>query len=324
MKHMGHAMGEQKFIPPEKWRGRRYYAFSRFLMDTFGERIFKVAIDAGFTCPNRDGTVGTGGCAYCNPDSFAAKGRKPDLPIREQVKAGVAKMKKSYGAHKFLAYFQNYTNTYGGRDELRSMYLEALEHPDIVGLTVGTRPDCLEDDVLDLLSELNGRTHLWVELGLQSASDAVLEVINRGHTVDDFEKAALRLRERGINVCAHVIIGLPGDGLDSYAECARLLSRCGVNGVKIHQFQIVAGSRFGEMYEHGELVCPDLPSFLEATAFFLERLSPEMSIHRLFGIGNNGLVLAPDWSYRRVELAKIVEDYLEEQDVLQGRRFYSA
>ena len=312
-------MNGKAVFPPEFWKGRRYFAFSRYLIERFGERVFKVAVDAGFTCPNRDGTVGIGGCAYCNPDSFAAKGRQPDLPIREQVAAGVEKMKKSYGARKFLAYFQNYTNTYGEADTLRAMYLEALEHPAIVGLTVGTRPDCLAPDVTALLQELNATTHLWVELGLQSGSDTVLESINRGHTVADFEDAAVRLRALGINVCAHVILGLPGDDRDGLASCAALLNRCGVNGVKIHQFQIVAGSRFGDLFEQGMLSAPGLEEFLEMTGFFLERLSPDISIHRLFGIGNNGLVLAPDWQYRRVELARIVEEFLEEKDVLQGR-----
>jgi len=304
---------------PSFWHGRRYYAFSRFLLDNFGQRVFKIAIDAGFTCPNRDGRVGTGGCAYCNPDSFAALDRRPDLSIREQTAFGVEKMKKSYGAKKFLAYFQNYTNTYDTPEKLNQLYQEALEHPDIIGLTIGTRPDCLPEPVLQLLKKLHHQTHLWIELGLQSASDTVLKTINRGHSVDDFQQTALHLHSLGIRVCAHIILGLPGETFNTLADCASLLNRCKIQGIKIHQFQIVAGSQFEKQYKNGQLHCPTLEEFLQMSGYLLQRLSPSISIHRLFGIGNNGLVLAPEWNLRRVELAQIVDNYLEKNNIIQGQ-----
>lgn len=297
----------------------RYYPFSRYLRETFGERVFKVVVDGDFTCPNRDGLTGTGGCAYCNPDAFAALGVDPSLSIREQVEDGIRKKAEKYGARKFLVYFQNYSNTYGSTDKLERLYNEAIDHPDIIGLMVGTRPDCLPDDILNLLAAFHRRTHLWVEVGLQSGSDAVLEKINRGHSVADWTDAVARLRRFGIRVCAHIILGLPGDLPP--AETARILNEADVQGVKIHQLQIVEGTPFARHYREGGIDVPDLEAFLAMTGVFLEHLDPKISIHRLYGIGNNNLVIAPDWGYRRVELARIVDRYFEEHGIRQGRKF---
>src|SRR5437588_751495 len=218
---------------------RRFYPFSRFLRERFGRRVFRVTIDAGFTCPNVDGTVAKGGCVYCDNRSFSPNRRLPRTPIREQVKRSIGILNKRYGVERFLAYFQAATNTYAPVDKLRRLYDEALDHPQVVGLAVGTRPDCVPDPVLDLLQEYARGRYVCLELGLQSIHDRSLDWMNRGHHFDAFADAVDRCQGRGLDLCAHVILGLPGETHADMMATAEALAALTVNAVKIHNLHVV-------------------------------------------------------------------------------------
>ncbi|MHC4917844.1 MAG: tRNA modification radical SAM protein MnmL/YtqA, partial [Planctomycetota bacterium] len=232
--------------------GRRFYPFSQFLKARFGCKVYKLTVDAGFTCPNRDGTKGRGGCIYCENRSFSpAAGSR--LSVSEQIGKEKRLALERYGAKQFIAYFQPFTNTYGPVERLRELYEEALSVPSVVGLSLGTRPDCTPDEVLDYLEELAGRTHLWLEYGLQSAQDRTLELINRGHVFGEFEDAVTRARGRGIFMCVHLILGLPGETPDMMRDTADRVAALGVDGVKIHHLHVVHDTALEKMFRRGEV-----------------------------------------------------------------------
>src|SRR5215471_7691045 len=218
---------------------RRYYALSRFLRERFGAKVYRVTIDAGFTCPNVDGTVAVGGCVYCDNRSFSPNRRLPRATVREQVQRGVAILQKRYGAERFIAYFQAATNTYAPVSKLRRLYDEALTHSDVVGLAIGTRPDCVPDPVLELIQEFARDRYVCLELGLQTVHDRSLDWMNRGHHMDAFYDAVTRCQGRGLDLCAHVILGLPGESHEDMMETARVLACLPVQAVKIHNLHVV-------------------------------------------------------------------------------------
>src|SRR5919108_199623 len=227
---------------------RRYYAFSRFLKQRFGTKVYRVTVDAGFTCPNVDGTVAVGGCVYCDNRSFSPNRRLPRTPVREQVRRGVAILQERYRADRFLAYFQAATNTYAPVEKLRRLYDEALGHPQIVGLAVGTRPDCVPDPVLDLLEGYARDRYVCLELGLQSVHDRSLDWMNRGHHFDAFLDAVQRCQGRGLDLCIHVILGLPGESTDDMLATADALARLPVQAVKIHNLHVVPDTPLERAY----------------------------------------------------------------------------
>jgi len=317
-------LNEQKNIPPElleEWGGRRFYSFGRFLRQHFNKKVFKIGIDGGFTCPNRDGTRGDGGCIYCENESFRAGSLLSEEDIALQVKNGISYRHKKYEAEKYIVYFQNFSNTYGPVDRLAALYNQALDHEDVVGIAISTRPDCLGRDVLDLLEEIHTKSHLWVELGLQSANDQVLKRINRGNTRNEFGEAVGQLKKRGIRTCAHVILGLPGESRSSMFDSASLLNELRVEGVKLHQLLIVPGTELAHMYEKGEVECFSMEDYLELTAEYLARLSPEIVIHRLFGVANNKNVLAPRWNKSKMAMTQTIDAYLKTSGRWQGELF---
>jgi radical SAM protein (TIGR01212 family) len=252
----------------------RYNTFSAELRRQFGCRVQRISVDAGFTCPNRDGTVGTGGCIFCGGDGSGAKGIARGLEVSAQIEQGKEVMVRKFRAQKYLAYFQPYSNTYAPTDRLRALYDEALAVPDVVGLIVGTRPDCLPPEVVELLAGYAERTYLWLELGLQSSVDRVLEGINRGHDVAAFVDAVRRCTARGIRVCAHLILGLPGETREEMLATAELLNGLGVAGVKLHQLHVMKGTRLEEMYREGAVRLFELDGYASLVCDFLERLSP--------------------------------------------------
>src|SRR5262245_19438840 len=297
---------------------RRYRAFSHFLKERFGGRVYRVTIDAGFTCPNVDGTVATGGCVYCDNRSFSPNRRLPRTSIRAQVERGIAILSKRYGAEMFLAYFQAATNTYAPVEKLRRLYDEALEHPQLVGLIVGTRPDCVPDDVLDLIEgyaagpqmsaanprdpntqraahegsgttahEVSGTTashrYVCLELGLQSMHNRSLDWMNRGHHLDSFLDAVERCRGRSFDVCVHVILGLPGESHDDMMAAADLLASLPVHAIKIHNLHVVKDTPLEKMYRLGQVRMFGFEEYVALACDFLERLPPTMIIHRLSG-----------------------------------------
>lgn len=302
----------------------RYRPFSRYLNDLFGQRVGKITLDAGFTCPTRDGTKARGGCTYCDAYGSGPGADRRVLPVRQQVAQSIARASRTKDAPKaFLAYFQAYTNTYAPVERLRSAYDEALDHPQVVGLDVSTRPDCVPEPVLDLLEEYHSRTHLWLELGLQSASDETLGRINRQHTVHDFVDAVEGAHRHSLRLCAHVIFGLPGETPEMMMETADLLAAMAVEGVKFHSLYLVPGTKMAqEVRERGiRLLAQD--DYVVVVCDALERLPPETVIHRLTGDPPPGIPPDPPWAGEKQATIRKINDELERRGTRQGSRYHA-
>jgi radical SAM protein (TIGR01212 family) len=296
---------------------KRYNAFSEELKRLFGCRVHRISLDAGFTCPNRDGTVGTGGCIYCGGEGSGSYGIARNLSVAAQLEDGKEVMVRKYKAKKFIAYFQAFSNTYAPVERLRALYDEALAVEDIVGLIVGTRPDCLPPATLDLLAEYARRSWFWLELGLQSSHDRTLQAINRGHDFAAFTTAVKRCKERGIRVCTHIIIGLPGETREEILATAGILAGLKVDGVKLHLLHVMRGTRLAEMYERGEIRVMERDDYVGVVCDFLELLDPRISIQRLTGDGGRDLV-APLWSLAKFEALNAIDLELERRGSRQG------
>ncbi|HOC94085.1 MAG TPA: TIGR01212 family radical SAM protein [bacterium] len=300
---------------------KRYYAFSDYLKGRFGCKVYKISIDAGFTCPNRDGSMGEGGCIYCNNQGFSPNTRRERASISEQTRRGAEFMRARYKAEKFLAYFQAFTNTYAPLDTLRRSYSEALACEDIVGLSVGTRPDCVPDDVLDLLASIGQNKETWIELGLQSAHDRTLELINRRHNVASFIDASRRAIDRGsLKICGHIILGLPGETRDMMLDSARLLSNLGVHGVKIHLLHILKDTPLADAHSRGEIPVFKFEEYVSLVCDYLELLSPDIVIQRLTADGPSDLLIAPAWAMEKKRAIDAIEKELLKRDTRQGAR----
>ena len=305
------------------WRaaGLRYYSLSHFLKRRFGHRVWKLSVDAGFGCPNVDGTLGTRGCTFCNVESFSPSRRVSHRSIADQVDRGIRWLKCRHKAERFLAYFQPGTNTHGPPELLRQAFTEAIAHPDVVGLIVGTRPDCAGDEVLDLLEDLAGRTWLSVEYGLQTIHDRTLDQLNRGHRYDAFLDAVERSRARGLEVGAHVILGLPGETPDDMHATARELARLEIGSVKLHNLYVSEHTQLARALESGELRLPDRDQYVRYVVDFLERLHPTCVIDRLTAEVPREYLLAPDWCINKLSLLQAIDRELLRRDTYQGRKY---
>ncbi len=290
------------------------------MRERFGCRVQKVILDAGFTCPNRDGKVGTGGCIYCNARG-SGTGAFSSLSVREQLEKGKVALRKRYKAEKFIAYFQSFSNTYGPVETIRLRYEEALGVPEVVGLAVGTRPDCVGEEALNLLAELNRRTFVSVEYGLQSVHDRTLELINRGHTFSVFQEAVDRTRLRGIDVCVHVILGLPGEGRQEMLETAAALAGMDIQAVKIHLLYVVKGTALHRLYESGAYSCLDREAYAGIVAEFLSLLPPSVVIHRLTGDPHPAELVAPQWALEKQTNLRAIREAMEERNTWQGKNW---
>ena len=300
----------------------RYYPFGQFLRNTLGRKAHKISIDGGFTCPNRDGTVSVGGCAYCVNTSFSPAARRGASPIREQVADGMALMRRRYGAERFIAYFQPFTNTFADVDTLRQRYDEAMEPEDVVGLSVGTRPDCVPDEVLDLIEEYAKRYHVWIEYGLQTIHDRTLAAVNRGHDFAAFEDAVRRTEGRGIFICVHVILGLPDESHAQMMQTAETVARLRVDGIKLHHLYIAKGAPMAKDYAEGRITVMDLPDYAALAADVLERLPPDMAIQRLAGEAGADTLIAPQWGKSKSEIMSAIVGELEMRGACQGCRWW--
>lgn len=257
----------------------RYRSFSSWLKQMFDEPVRKITLDAGLGCPNRDGTFGWGGCTYCNPQGSGTGAQSRGIGLREQVDNGIAFLGKRYKCKKFIAYFQSFTNTYGDPERLAQFYREALRRPEVVGLAVGTRPDCVSDPVLDLLSDLGRSRLVWVEYGLQSAHRRTLDLINRGHGPEAFFDAVKRTRARGISVVVHLILGLPGESVSDMVESAIAAADAGVAGVKLHPLYVIRGTALEQLYLDGRYSPLTEKEAREATLSVLEVLPPDIVLY---------------------------------------------
>jgi radical SAM protein (TIGR01212 family) len=299
---------------------KRYNQFSEELKRVFGCRVHRISVDAGFTCPNRDGTVGSDGCLFCSDRGGGSFGIARGESIADQLELGKEVMVRKYKARKFIAYFQSYSNTYAPATTLRELYDAALAVPEIVGLIVGTRPDCLADEVLDLLAEYSNRTWFWLELGLQSPHDRTLAAIGRGHDAATFSAAARRVKALGIRLCVHIILGLPGESREEMLAAPALLNELGVDGVKIHLLHVNRGTPLADLYSRGELRLLERAEYVDLVCDFLERLDPRIFIQRLTGDGGRDLV-APLWSAAKFEVLNAVDNELARRGTHQGSRF---
>ncbi len=299
-------------------RPKRYNALSDELKRRFGCKVQRIAVDAGFTCPNRDGTVGTEGCIFCGGNGSGSHGIRRELSIAAQIEDGREVMARKYRAEKFIAYFQAFSNTHAPVATLRALYQEALAVSGVVGLIVATRPDCLPHDILDYLSELNRQTYLWLEIGMQSIHDKSLAFLNRRHDYACFVAAVERAKTRKLRVCAHVILGLPGETRSEMLAMAGELNRLGVNGVKLHLLHVMKGTRLAELYDRGDVEMLGRDDYAGLVCDFLERLDPGILIHRLTGDGGYGNLVAPLWSLKKFEVLNLIDGELERRGTRQG------
>ncbi len=302
--------------------------FGQAMLASHGERVHKIAIDAGFTCPNRDGSIGRGGCTFCNNVSFSPHGRRPKQ-IAEQIESGRQVIRKRTGAKKYIAYFQAYTNTYADVCELTRLYDEALQEPDIIGLDIGTRPDCVPDKVLDLLADYQQQGYeVWLELGLQSAHDTTLNHVNRGHGFAEYEQATLKARSRGIKVCTHLILGLPGESTGHHITSLERVLELGVDGLKFHPLHVVKGTQLANEWRRGEYQPLTMDQYVSDVVELVSRTPDEVIFHRLTGTASSDVLLAPQWCSKKWQvlnrittaLAKRVEplDRHEDQDEMSA------
>lgn len=301
----------------------RYLGFNDLLKKKFGEKVYRVSLNSGFTCPNIDGTKAKGGCYFCNDDYLLAKSWHKRQDLDKQWDYGVDYMKERHKAQKFIAYFQNGTNTHAPVSVLRPLFEEALQRPGVVGLAISTRPDCLPDDVLDLLSELNEKTYLWVEQGLQSFQDSVLEKINRAHSVQEFEDATYKLAERKILNCTHMIFGLPGETHEQILADVERFNALPIDGIKIHNLFVTEYTALAKWYREGKYQPLTLDEYSSLTVDYLEKLRPDIVVHRLNAHGPRRLTVAPDWAVNKLATVTAIHQELEKRDTWQGK-FYSS
>jgi radical SAM protein (TIGR01212 family) len=295
-------------------------SYGHYLRRRFGCRVSKVNVDAGFTCPNRDGSKGVGGCIYCNNVSFSPKGTQPVIPMKEQIAAGMAYHRIRFGSEKFIIYFQKYTNTYGSAELLAELYHRALDHPDVLGISVGTRPDALSEEALDLLTEIARTKYVCLELGLQSIDDEILTRINRGHTLDEFISTVKRAEGRNFDICAHLIYGFPGESATDFLKTAELMATLPIDSLKLHQLHAVAGTELAEMYHRGEFTPLTLEEYITTVADFLELLPPRITIQRLYGSAPLDICVAPQWGLKNNQMWYAIVNELTRRGSWQGQR----
>ncbi|MBS2970127.1 TIGR01212 family radical SAM protein [Metabacillus sp. KIGAM252] len=300
---------------------KRYHTWNYHLKDFFGHKVFKVALDGGFDCPNRDGTVAYGGCTFCSAAGSGdfAGSRADDLTT--QFHEGKAKMHQKWKDGKYMAYFQAYTNTHAPLEELKEKFETVLGFEDVVGLSIATRPDCLPDDVVEYLAELNKRTYLWVELGLQTVHERTALLINRAHDYPSYVEGVNKLRKHGIRVCTHIIDGLPLEDRDMMMHTAREVAKLDVQGIKIHLLHLLKGTPMVKQYEKGMLEFLSFEDYVQLVCDQLEVIPPEMIVHRITGDGPIDLMIGPMWSVNKWSVINAIDAEMERRGSFQGKFF---
>ena len=301
----------------------RYNDLSAYLSAHFPYKVQKISLNAGFTCPNRDGTVGYGGCTYCNNQTFNPAYCKTEKTVTEQLEEGKQFFARKYPEMKFLAYFQAYTNTYAELEELKRKYEEALQVKDVVGIVIGTRPDCMPDALLDYLEELNRRTFLIVEYGVESTDNDTLKRINRGHTFEVAEEAIRKTAARGIRVGAHIILGLPGEANDQLIKQAGVLSALPLTTLKLHQLQLIKGTRMAHEFEMQpeDFHLYSADEYIDLVIDYVEHLRPDLVLERFVSQSPKELLIAPDWGLKNHEFTDKVKKRMRERDAWQGKKY---
>ena len=295
-----------------------YYDYGTWIRSRFPFRVQKISVDAGFTCPNRDGRLSTGGCIYCDNRTFNPSYCQRHDSITRQLEAGKLFFARKYPEMKYLAYFQAYTNTYASLDHLEALYEEALRVEDVVGIVIGTRPDCISDELLDYLETLNQRCFLIVEYGVESANDETLRHINRGHTFEQSRQAIIKTHERGILTGAHIILGLPGEEAEENLRQAPVISSLPIDILKIHQMQIIRGTRLAEMFEQEPFHVYDVDEYIRLIASYIQRLRKDLVLERFVSQSPKDMRIAPQWGLKNHEFTDRLNNYLKEHDIHQG------
>lgn len=301
----------------------RYLNYNTVLKSEFSERIQKISINAGFTCPNRDGSKGKGGCTYCNNQTFSPEYCKPTKSISQQIEEGIAFFHHKYQSQLYFAYFQSYTNTYDSIENLKKIYEEALSFPKVIGIVVGTRPDCISDELLDYFVQLNKKHYVMIEYGIESTDDNTLEFINRGHDYNSAVESIKKTATKGIRTGAHLILGLPFENKEKIISHAKKISELPLNTIKLHQLQLVRGTKMAKQYaEHPEwfhLYTAD--EYIDLTIDFLEYLNPKIAVERFISQSPKELLIAPDWGLKNFEFVHKLEKRLEERNTRQGKNY---
>ena len=306
-----------------RWLDKPYYSLHAMLQERFHEKVYKLSLDGGMTCPNRDGTLGTRGCIFCSAGGSGDFAADRLLSVTEQIEQQKALITQKRPVHKFIAYFQAYTKTYAPVPYLEKLFREAICHPDIVALSIGTRPDCLGEDVLDLLDRLNRIKPVWVELGLQTIHEDTARYIRRGYTLDCFEKAVKDLRDRHLEVIVHTILGLPGEDRERMLQTIRYLNGQPIQGIKLQLLHVLKGTDLALDYERGLFETLTMESYLALLIACLERLSPDIVVHRLTGDGPKDLLIAPVWSSAKRTVLNELHRRMKLENTWQGRLYHS-
>lgn len=307
---------------PRPVTNKRYYQFSEYLKNKFGKKVYKITLDAGFNCPNRDGTISSGGCIFCDDGGSFSRAHDSILTVEQQVHKGIENLSTRFKAQKFMAYFQAYSNTYKPVEELKNIYDASLCHDDVVGLSIGTRPDCVDENKLDLIASYTKNYETWVEYGLQSIHDKTLRFINRGHDFETFLKSYKLTKERGINVCAHIILGLPNETKEDMLATVKTLADLDIDGVKFHCLCIFPNTKLYNLYEQGQITLLDEDKYIDIACDCLELLPEKTTIHRLGGNGLQAIKVAPKWLNKKFEILNKIDNILETRNSYQGK-FYT-
>lgn len=305
------------------WNGKRYHSLNYFLREKFGEKVFKISLDAGFSCPNRDGTISSGGCIFCSERGSGDFAGDRCFSITKQFEDIKTMMNKKWKDGKYIAYFQAYTNTYASIEVLKAKYDEAVNQEDVVSLAIATRPDCLSGEVVDLLGEYSKKVYTWVELGLQTSKDETAKLINRGYKLEVFEESVRKLREKNIDVVVHVIFGLPGETREDMLNTIEYISKMDIQGIKLHLLHLMKNTPLERLYDQGKLRLMEMDEYLELITTAVTMLPENIVVHRLTGDAPRDLLIGPMWSLKKWEVLNAIDKRLEDEDLYQGKNFKS-
>ena len=302
-----------------RWGERLYHSLDYYLKETYGGKLYKLSLNGGMTCPNRDGTLGTRGCIFCSQGGSGDFAASSSLSISDQIQQAKELVSRKYGGSSYIAYFQAYSNTYGPVSYLRQIFTEAVSHPEVRVLAIATRPDCLPRDVIDLLKELNQIKPVWVELGLQTIHEDTARFIRRGYPLSVFEQAVSELRAAGIEVIVHTILALPGETSDMMLDTLRYLNQMDIQGLKLQLLHILKGTDLAEYFQANPFWIPSMEEYIELLGLCISHIHPDIVIHRLTGDGPKSLLIAPSWSRDKRRVLNQIHSYLKQRNIWQGK-----
>ena len=305
-----------------KWGEKPYHSLDYMLRERFGEKVYKVTLNGGMSCPNRDGKIGTRGCIFCSAGGSGDFAADAALSITNQIESQISILSQKRPIHKYIAYFQAYTNTYAPVEYLEKIFTEAISHPKIVALSIGTRPDCLSPEIVTLLSRLNKQKPVWIELGLQTIHESTARYIRRGYPLCVFDDAVKRLRKENIEVIVHTILGLPGENTADILETMEYLNHMDIQGIKLQLLHVLTHTDLAADYEKHPFYIPDMQDYIQFLGTCIAHLNPEIVIHRLTGDGPKDLLIAPLWTSNKRTVLNQLHSHLKEQDIWQGKEYY--